>query len=168
METVRCPIQSGEGAAMLLDYVDRRLDSASTLELDRHIAGCVSCQELVAAQRAVWQALDTWNSEPVSADFNRKLFDRIETERANPLWRRAFAWLTEASLPFQFRPAMPLAAACMMLVAGFLFRAPREADIVRQELKTELTEIEAVENTLDDIEMLRQLGVAVGEDGTKL
>lgn len=167
METVRCPIQNSKDAAMLLDYLDRRLDAASTVELDRHIAGCRSCQELLASQRAVWNALDMWSVEPVSRDFDRRLYERIGEEERKSVWSRAWRWLTDAAMPHNFKPAMPLAAACMVVVAGFLLQAPPEADLMRGELKSELVEIEQVEQTLGDVEMLRELGVD-GDSGTRL
>jgi len=158
MEPVRCPIQNSKNAAMLLDYLDRRLDWSATIEFERHISGCAACQQTLAAQREVWNALDSWSPGPVSEDFDRRLFERIGQEERKPVWTRAWRWLTTAAMPFHFKPAMPLAAACMVIVAGFLLQAPREADL-GAELKTELLEVEQVEQTLGDVEMLRDLGV---------
>ena len=41
-------------------------------------------------QAAVWEALDVWEPAPVSVDFNRKLWRRIDAAAADPgtgIWR---------------------------------------------------------------------------------
>jgi hypothetical protein len=68
--------------------------------------------------------------------------------------------MLEPALPWSIRPAMPVAAACMVLVAAFLFQAPTAPEGSRYPKWAETMDVEQVERTLDDLEMLRQLGVA--------
>ncbi len=152
-KALRCPIQSGDNAEILLAYVDRKLDPETAAVLDRHVEGCMGCRQLLASQRMVWEALDSWEAESVSTDFNRRLYRRIENEEGR-WWRR----LLEPAFPWSMKPAMPVAAACLVLVAAFLFRTPGgwESGLAGRQ---EVVDVEQVELTLEDLEMLRQLGV---------
>src|SRR2546429_35515 len=73
-----CPLEDRENAQQLLDYCTRNLDAQAAAILERHIAICPACREFADNQRAVWQALDAWEAAPVSADFDRRLYERIE------------------------------------------------------------------------------------------
>jgi anti-sigma factor RsiW len=153
-----CPIQSRDNAAVLLDYCDRRLDPDTMDRLSRHVEQCQECRETLAGQRLVWEALDAWEAAPVSMDFNRRLYRRIESEQAAGWWSHLF----RPAMPWSMRPALPVAAACMALMAMFLLRAPSDVQ-GQQQMSTEAIDLEQVEKTLDDLEMLRQLGVALPE-----
>jgi hypothetical protein len=160
MNTFRCPVQNEENASLLLEYCDRKLPLPLMLDLERHIGACPNCQQMLAAQKVVWEALDTWEPEPVSADFNRRLFARIAQERVDgPLWStlasRLSGWAFRG-----WKPAVPMAAAAMAVVAVVLLRAPDGSDLQRKaQMEPAPVDIEQVEKTLDDMEMLRQLGV---------
>ncbi|MCX6621385.1 MAG: hypothetical protein NTY38_09945 [Acidobacteria bacterium] len=104
------------------------------------------------AQGAVWTALDAWEAPPVSADFNRRLYARIETEAQAGWWQRLFA----PRNGFRWRQTCSLATACMVLVAVLLFNSP-VAPPARPQPKTESVDIEQVERSLEDMEMLQQL-----------
>ena len=69
-----CPLDDGENAQQLLDYCTRKLDRPTAEILEKHMAICPACREFAAQQRAVWEALDGWEAEPVSADFDRRLY----------------------------------------------------------------------------------------------
>jgi len=52
---------------------------------------------------------------------------------------------------------MPLAAVCVALIAAFLLRSPSEPPAAPQ---TSQPQIEQVERALEDMDMLKQMGVA--------
>lgn len=159
MNTVRCPLQTGdEGATLLLGYLDRQLDAETTSQLDRHVAQCESCARLVEGHRAVWSALDEYRPVAVSSDFDERVMARIAAEQ--PWWQRlmptpgGFAW---------WKAAMPLTAVCALLLAVGVWRTPAEAPPGGGKTDTAAAEAQLVEDTLSDVEMLRQLGLTAGE-----
>lgn len=159
MNPFQCPIQNREYASLLLDYCDRRLDPELNNEMERHLDTCADCRQMLASQRVVWEALDAWDPEPVSMDFNRRLFDRIDAEKSRPWWRRAADSLGSLS----WKPAVPVAAACMALVAVVLLRTPALPDLDHKaKAEPAAVDVEQVDRALDDMDMLRQLGVNSG------
>ena len=61
----------------ILSYLDRQLDPDTVLAFERHLSVCSECTRVVAAQRAVWKALDQWEPIAVSADFDERSFARL-------------------------------------------------------------------------------------------
>ena len=149
MKPMRCPIQSGENAELLLAYCARKLDPETTAVLERHMAQCAQCREFSEQQRAVWEALEVWEALPVSPDFDERLYKRLEVAGGRKRSRLADlrAWLP--------RP-LPLAAASVVLAAALLLRPP-QAPVAPESDQTELLEVERAERALEDIEMLRTL-----------
>jgi anti-sigma factor RsiW len=145
-----CPIQDKENAEILLDYCDRKLGPELMARLDRHVAECPECARVLSAQRAVWEALDAWTPEPVSPDFNRRLYARIENQPAG-FWSRM-------AQRFPIRPAIPMAAAATVVLAAFLIQVPQPAGSTHP-VAGDPIDAEQVETALEDMEMLRQLGV---------
>ena len=162
---MRCPIETQENAELLLSYSARRLDPESTSILEAHMERCPACREFRDGQRALWEALDEWEARPVSPDFDRRLYRRIDEQDRMSWWAHIFGPLRPAFL----RPALPLAAtACLVVVAGFLTVEPgRIAAPVAVESQ-QVREAEQVERALDDLEMLRQFDLgAAAEDGSR-
>jgi hypothetical protein len=162
---MRCPIEAQENAELLLSYSARKLDPDSTALLEGHIEECAACREFRDGQRALWEALDEWEARPVSPDFDRRLYRRIEEQDRMAWWARIFGPLRPAFL----RPALPLAAtACLVLVAGFLMVEPgKVAGPVAMDNQL-APEVEQVERTLDDLDMLRQFDlVATADDSAQ-
>src|SRR5436190_8687608 len=86
-----CPMKSPENAALedaelLLVYCARELSPVVSAALERHIEICPACREFVQGQQAVWHALDGWEAAPVSMDFDRRLYQRIE--QRSTVWDR--------------------------------------------------------------------------------
>lgn len=147
---MRCLAQDSQHAALLLDYCERRMEPELAAELERHLAVCPDCARVVESQKTVWQALDLWEPGAISADFNARLYDRIREVEAEPVWRR---WLH--ALPgWHWKPAMPLAAACLAILAVALWRAPATSDPTTGD---DSIDVEQVERTLNDLDMLQQL-----------
>jgi anti-sigma factor RsiW len=159
---MNCPLGKEETAHILLDYSAGRLDTASVAVLERHMESCSKCAAFRTEQAAVWDALDAWKPSPVSLDFNRRLWQRIDAADAAPWYER----LTESLRMAPWKPVLPLTAAILIIAAGFLFdhpggRAPAPADSVS------VTEAEQVEQALDDIQLLRQLNTSATPGSAK-
>ena len=166
-DLVRCPIQLRDEPVLLLDYLDRRLDADLMRKLDVHVEVCPQCREAVSAQKVVWEALDAWTPEPVSMDFDQRLMSRIDgAEARRTVWDRIRGFITEPLPGLALRPVMPLAAACVLVVAVGLYQIPGMRE---SEPATEVqVDIEQVETTLADIDMLKQLSASSqGEDSAQ-
>ncbi|MGA2713706.1 MAG: hypothetical protein ABSG41_11430 [Bryobacteraceae bacterium] len=158
-----CPLQREETADLLLDYSARRLDAARAVLLERHMENCLECSKFRAEQAVVWDALDRWEPMPVSTDFNRRLWQRIDAA-ANAPWYRSLA----DSLRFaNWKPVFPLAAAILAIAGGFLLDHPGKevADPAESVQGVSVTQADQLEQTLDDIQMLRQLDTANAPSG---
>ena len=153
MNTVRCPLQSGDEGATLLSYLDRQLDPDTVLAFERHLSVCSECTRVVAAQRAVWKALEQWEPIAVSADFDERMMARIAAEQ-RPWWRRVLEFPVSGSGGW-WKPAMPLAAACLALVAVSVWRGP----LAPVPVAMDSAEVQQVEDVLADVDMLQQLGI---------
>jgi len=153
---MRCPIETQENAELLLSYSARRLNPESTSILEAHMELCPACREFRDGQRALWEALDQWEARPVSPDFDRRLYRKIEEHEQQGWWSRVFGSMR----PMMLRPALPLAAmACLVLVAGFIIDEPGKILAPATESSPVVREEEQVERTLDDLEMLRQFNL---------
>jgi len=151
---MNCPIRNEETAELLLAYTARRLDPTRTAVLEDHMNVCAQCAEFRAGQELVWQALDAWEAPPVTPDFNRRLYQRIEAEAAAPWYKRIF------NTPLaMWKPAIPLAAACLVVVAGFVLDHPvaTTPSNAPPAIRVSVSEAEQVESALDDLQLLRQL-----------
>jgi anti-sigma factor RsiW len=153
---MRCPIETQENAELLLSYSAGRLDGEKMLAVEAHMASCPACREFHHSQAALWETLDQWDARPVSLDFDRRLYQKIEEHQQAGWWARIFG----SARPMFLRPALPLAAAaCLLLVAGFIIDTPGSKPAPVSEAP-QVREVEQVERTLDDMEMLRQFNLA--------
>src|ERR1044072_2671609 len=75
-----CPRETVESAELLLAYSTGKLNSERAAAGEQHIGICPVCGEFVARQQAVSKALGAWQAPAVSADFDRRLYQRIEKE----------------------------------------------------------------------------------------
>jgi hypothetical protein len=168
---MNCPMESREHAQWLLDYRTGKLEPELAARLKEHIASCGACEEFARGQRAVWEALDSWEAAPVSTDFDRRLYQRIEAQ---------VSWWDLLIRPFRspFRAVTPrrilaaTAAACLLLAAGVLLEqpavspAPAPSDMAQMDT----VQPEQVERTLDAMEMLNEFSqhVSTLRPGSKL
>lgn len=155
---MNCPLEFEETAGLLLDYSAGRLDAARSALLDRHMENCVRCTAFRAEQAMLWNTLDAWEPEPVSAAFNRTLWQRIDAIAAEPWYRR----LIDSFRFGAWKPALPLAAAMCVITAGFLLdhsHAPTTTSVAGAS-GVSITEVDQAEKALDDIQLLRQLDSA--------
>jgi hypothetical protein len=158
---MRCPIETQEHAEWLLLYGSRNLDAERTAMLEEHMRACPSCREFAGGQRAVWEALDTWEAAPVSMDFDRRLYQRIQQE---------VSWWDLLMRPFRpllFRQGLPIAAtAGLVLVAALMFQHPTNVSrsAAPESAQVEAMPPEQVEHALDEMEMIREFNRLVRPD----
>lgn len=154
-----CPLQSESTAQVLLEYIAGRLNATSAADLERHLEICPECMRFRTEQTALWEALDSWETMPVSADFNRRLWQRIETSKTTP-WRRVIAPIGSLA----WKPAFPLAAAVLIMAAGFVLEQPGTQITppgVPDAADVSISDADQVERALDDIQLLRQFDSVV-------
>ncbi len=143
-----------ENAELLPEYAAGKLESARAAELELHLRACPSCRELASAQGAVWRALDAWEDVAVSADFDRRLYERIDRE---------VPWWEQALRPFRpalRKAAMPLAAAAgLALLAGVVRERPASVPTTPRNaaVQIEPLEPEQAEDALEEMELLHGL-----------
>lgn len=150
-----CPLQKEDTRELLLDYSAGRLDVARAAMLERHMESCADCSAFFAEQSAVWNALDAWEPMPASLDFNRRLWQRIDAAASAP-WYRTLV----DSLRFGgWKPLFPVAVAILVIAGGFLLDHPNSSGIrpVPTVQGVSFSEADQLEQTLDDIQLLRQL-----------
>lgn len=152
-----CTRVSPERMEAILAYASGTLETEEQIHLERHLSICQACRAVAARQKEVWDALDAWKPSPASEDFDEKLYARIAADQ-NASWRqrlRGYRW------SWALRPALPVAAASAALLFGFLLRqsptAPAHSEAARA--AGAKVSIEQVERALDDMDMLKQMGL---------
>jgi hypothetical protein len=93
------------------------------------------------------KALDNWGAEPVSIDFDRRLYARLEERRS--IHSRIRHWLEG----IRWQPALPAAAVAAAFVL-LMVSAPQAEMRERPP--------QQVEQALEDLEMLQQLPILEG------
>jgi hypothetical protein len=144
-----CPLETRE-TDLLLDYSAGRLSAPLRALLAQHMEGCAACTAFRREQAFVWDALDLWEPAPVSMDFNRNLWRRIDAAAAAPWYKK----LADALQLANWKPVLPLTAAVALIAAGFLLDHPGAR---KAQAGFTLNEAQRVEQTLDDIQLLHQL-----------
>jgi len=151
---------------LLLGYCARRLDLETASALEGHIAACPACQVWTKSQSQVWTALEAWEPAPVSADFDRQIYARLQSEREGRGWWRTLLrpWLRLSGL----RPALSLGLAGLLVVVAFWMQKPKATPSpTPNQTQTETLDPDRLEKALDDVDMLRQLSL-VGTPDTPL
>lgn len=152
---MNCPTEINEDAEILLDYCARKLSPIETAEFEIHLKQCAACSRLVEAQREVWGVLEEWTPRPVSLNFDARLYARIAQEQAAPAWQLWLGRLFHPPVPYAWwKSAVPLAAACAVLAAGLYVRMPDATTHPQPQLRAEKVDIEKVEQTLEDFDIL--------------
>jgi anti-sigma factor RsiW len=164
LQKMDCPLRREETTELLLDYAARRLDAARAATIERHMENCPECRRFQREQTVVWDALDRWEPMPVSMDFNRRLWQRIDRAAQAP-WYRSLA---DSLRLVNWKPVLPVAAAVLAIAGGFLLDHPgnRAAAPAASVPGVSVTQADQLEQTLDDIQMLRLLDPANGPNGS--
>ena len=154
---MKCLMESQQQIERLLAYCAGKMDPMNSATVEEHLRDCAACAEFVKGQRAVWQALDRWEATPVSADFDRRLYARIEQE---------VSWWDLVLRPFRpllVRQGLPIAAAaCLVVAAGYIMQRPPEIAPAGQPHVE--ASADSVEHAIDDMEFLQQLNRLVRTD----
>jgi hypothetical protein len=151
---------------LLLNYVSGALDTRQAALFDAHALNCAACREFAHAQKAVWEALDLFEPASISADFDRRLYQRIEKVS---WWNR---WLDKTVAAFRapvlIHRGLPIAAAAaVMAVAGFVWERPSAKPPESQSPLTaevQTLQPDQVQHALDDMEMLREFNHLMRSD----
>lgn len=151
-----CCVRSGK-TELLLELVAGRLDAQTSAVIQQHAAACGACQDFIAAQAAVWAALEADAAPSVSPSFDARLYRRIGELRAESWWRRAWRWITEPVMPSFGRPAAAVSVALTAIVAIVLTQAPPPVEAPPATVSMS-ADLETIEETLNDFEMLQVLG----------
>src|SRR5215472_11890343 len=114
-----CPLKKGN-TAIFIEYAAGSLTADEQAALERHFRQCPDCGKLAESQSEVWSALDGWAPPPVSPQFDELLYRRISEAEVLPWWKRMLG----AGFVLPARTAVPVAVACVALVAAFLLRNP--------------------------------------------
>jgi anti-sigma factor RsiW len=150
----------------LLDYVSGSLDTQEAALFEKHLETCAACSEFVAGQKSVWESLDLFEPAPVSAAFDRRLYERIAQ---TSWWGRLVAGIT---VPFRapafLRQGLPLITAAGVLTAALIvWQRPAPAPAPAAALSAEADQTlqpDQVQRALDDMEMLRQFNHLAASD----
>src|SRR5260370_38849479 len=85
---MECPRQNGTSVELVMAYTAGNLEPEKQIALDRHMSVCPGCRDMVAEQRAGWEALHAWKPAPTSQDFNARLYQRISYDGGAPWCQR--------------------------------------------------------------------------------
>jgi hypothetical protein len=122
---------------------------------------CPACREFASGQRAVWEALDAWEAAPVTLDFDRRLYRRIDREVS---W---WQLLVRPFRPALVRQGLPIAAAaCLLVMAGVLLQHPAGAPPASQpqSAQVEVLQPDQVEPALEAMHLLGEFSYRVRGD----
>lgn len=149
-----CPSRTEENRDILLDYLAGRVDAARAAEFRNHMVDCFECSEFISRQAMLWDALDEWEVAPVSLEFNRNMWKKIDAAETAPWYRQLAASLRFAA----WKPLLPLTAAALLIAAGFLYDHPGSQNNAARtnSAAVRMTDVEQVQQTLDDIQLLHQ------------
>ena len=156
---MKCPLEIREGDELLLNYVSGALDTQAAALFEQHMLTCTACSGFVHQQKAVWGALDIFEPAQISADFDRRLYQRLDR---GSWWERAVApVLTQLRSPLLAHRGLPVAAAAAVLVlaVGLVWQHPSPAPAKPPTpLSAEMGTIQPdqAQHALDDMEMLRE------------
>ena len=161
---MKCLSKSASGNALLLDHAAGRLKGGQAAKTAAHLRGCQVCQETVNGQAQVWMLLDNWQPEPVSRSFNRQLYARIAQEPPPTIWGFLLNFLNGSVT----RPALPLAAFSLLVIAGFYLERPHVSTVTNPaavEAPTSVSpgDAEQLDKALDDLHLLHQLDLVKDE-----
>ena len=135
-----CLRENLNGANLLIGYLEGTLSTEERAELDQHASTCAECRELLAVQQTLVDDVPE-----VSADFDARLYERIQQDTQNQWWRRLL-----------WRPMVPLAAAAAMMAVALWVHPPalNAPSVDEPKASVDRVEIEQLEQALDDVELL--------------
>ena len=141
-------------ADQILRLAAGRLNAREQARLAAALSGDAELRRAAREQHAVWQALDDWDAEPVSAGFDARLYAKLRALEA-PTWRSRVAALVRAE---RWTAALPFGLAMLVLATGLLVSHSRKVPVTASPVPAVSTpEADLIESTLDDLQTLHQL-----------
>ena len=157
---MNCPLETREGAEILVDFCGGDLNPAAAASLERHLEMCDACRRFLQEQQAVLEALDSWTAGAVSQDFDQRLYERI---RQTPSWRYTLAeWIRPLTL---YHGVPAAAAACLLITAGIMIERP--AQIPAKPETVINVPAEQVEAALDTMDTLSEFNSKAHVEGSE-
>jgi anti-sigma factor RsiW len=158
-EKKACFVKSGRTEA-LVEFVSGALDPKLAAGVARHTSTCPACREFVAAQAAVWAALEADTVPAVSPDFDSVLYRKIAERESEVWWRRIWRSVTGPIATFDIRPVAAASLALALVVAAVFTRPPQSETepAASQSAVFVNADLDTIEETLSDFEMLQVLG----------
>lgn len=139
---------------LLLDYSAGRLNPAQMAQINSHTLTCAACESLVLAQTTVWEAMDTWEPVAVSNDFNRSLWRKIDGLDSLPWYQK----LADSLRLGSWKPALSVTTALVLVATGFVFDHRARLSELSPAMVA-AADVEQVEQSLEDIQLLGQLNM---------
>jgi hypothetical protein len=147
----------------LLAYTSQTLDREQAAAFAEHAAACPACRAFTAAQDTVCEALEAWEAPPVSADFDRRLYQRVEKE---------VSWWDLVLRPF--RPvmgsrALPIAAAAGLMIAmGLWIERPASAPALSVPASAQMEALppDQAQHALEEMDMMQEFSQLVRSDSS--
>jgi anti-sigma-K factor RskA len=139
-------------AELLIEYSRCKLGEAQRLVVSEHLDQCQGCRDFVAAQGAVFDALDAWTAPAVSADFDRRLQERMQEVS----WRDRLLSALRPALTWKTAPVAAVAG--LALAAALLLQHRPAAQPPAQTAVEQLQPLppDQLESASEDIELLRE------------
>jgi anti-sigma-K factor RskA len=163
-----CLSKNKRDTAILLEYCAGKLDVERAGAIEKHARECVECRALIAAQMNVWRALGELAVPEVSPDFDTRLYARIAQEEAASSWR---GWL-QSLRAWSWKPVLAGVAAAAVLAVGLslympmlvihVSHVPKSQDS-SQQIRPDSVDVEQVEVTLEDLDMLTPPSASTGK-----
>jgi hypothetical protein len=158
---MKCPTEAPQSVGLLLAYTSQTLDRETAAAFAGHAAGCPACRAFTGAQDAVGQALDAWEAPPVSPDFDRRLYRRIENEVS---W---WDFMLRPFRPVMGSRALPIAVAAGLLIAAGLW-IERPASVptmaVPASAQMEVLRPDQAQHALEEMDLMEQFSQLVHAD----
>jgi anti-sigma-K factor RskA len=149
-----CGLKKSLAEELIVGYAARTLDAEAQAEFERHLQSCANCRELAARQCEVWSALEEWHPPAASPEFEQNLANRIRAGKRDGTWARRLGISS-------WRPLIPAAAACAVLLVAFLLKYNSRASAPASGTEPQTRIEQQVEHELDDLDMLKQIGMEV-------
>ena len=134
----------------ILNSIEPPMNEAEQLEFRRWLDQEPELRTLFEQQQALFRAMDLWESEAPSSNFDQAVYARIQHDaEAQPFWHQ----LLFAS----WKPALTAGLAAAALLLGTLvfdFESTQEPTQVAVKSDPEAEYYEEIERALDDMEML--------------
>ena len=150
---MNCPLETRENALLLARLLRPQTRAGAGGDAGTALRGVRRLPGIRRGQRAVWQALDGWEAAPVSLDFDRRLYQRIEAQA--PWWSLLLRPLRPPFSAVTLRRSLPAAAmACLLVVAGVVLERPAVSPVPppHDTAQVDSVQPEQVERTLDAME----------------